>query len=166
MGYLTTDEVLKKWERSDPEYCDRKEEIESLKKDIRTARGIVYDSVTRYKKKKLRVRTLKAAEEEPYRDLADYEKREDIHEAYGWDRISEREMNRLFTLWDAREESKAKNGKYEDRVTMMVEYALNAIDEKYRDEIEDFADMEHERVRKAEIYAEQHNREEWEYTHR
>ena len=68
-----------------------------------------------------------------FKDLADYKSENDIQDAYGFDCISEKEYDRLIDLWRKREKYVDENGKFSDRVTELVQIAMNAIGEKYID---------------------------------
>ena len=98
------------------DFRDQKREIRTLQKDITTARGIIADGIARYIKQRLRLRSKKAAEENPFADLEGYNSRKDIQEAYGWEIITDAEMDRLNALWGAREASLSAAGKYEDKL--------------------------------------------------
>ena len=65
--------------------------------------------------------------------------------------ITEAEMDRLFYLWDLREDQKAKKSKevYQDRVIEMLQFGLNAIEDKFRDRKEELEEIKY----KAEVEA-------------
>ena len=82
MGYQTGAEILEKWTSSEEAKAEERE-IKSIQSDISTARGLIADALARYKKKKLKVRSVKAASEDPFAELADYSTRGQIHDAFG-----------------------------------------------------------------------------------
>ena len=53
-------------------------------------------------------------------------------------------MERLMYLWDLRESQKnqKKTEKYEDDVTKMLHVAIHAIEEKYKDRLEELEEIE------------------------
>lgn len=136
-----------------------------LQKDIATARGIIADGIARYIKQRLRLRSKKAAEENPFADLKGYNSKKDIQEACGWEIISETEMDRLNILWDAREASLSAAGKYEDRVTKMLERALNSVADEYIDQLADFQELERRMDADAERIAQENRQRNWERAH-
>ena len=76
-------------------------------------------------------------------DLEGYDSPDDIQDAYGYESITERERDRLMSLWEAREQARHNNGIFTDRVIEMLEIARRAIGDKCRDTL-DLADtMEH-----------------------
>lgn len=137
------------------DFRNQKREIQTLQKGIATARGIIADGIARYIKQRLRLRSKKAAEGNPFADLEGYNSRKDIQEAYGWEIITEAEMDRLNALWDAREASLSTAGKYEDRVTKMLERALNSVADEYIDQLADFQELEHQMETDAERIAQE-----------
>lgn len=159
MSRTTKEEVLQVLQGQD--FRERQREIRAIQKDIATARGVIADGIARYKKTRLRVRSKKAAEENPFADLANYNSREDIRNAYGWEMISETEMDRLITLWDAREASLSTAGTYEDRVTQMLQRALNLIADEYIDQLSDFQELERRMDADAERIARENQQRDW-----
>ena len=124
------------------EWRTKERGIKDLRKDISTARDIIADGFVRYKKKKLKVRSKKQAEDLSFfAVLYDYGSREEIQEAFGWAYITDKEMGRLQELWDLREEKINSYGKFEDRVTKMLTHAMDNIGEKYQEVLSDFDDM-------------------------
>lgn len=121
-------------------------EIEAIRKDIATARKYIQDALARYRKDKTRSRS-KAKAADPFADLEGYNIRQDIQDAYGWEFISEAEMDRLLALWDLREASKNKQ-QLEDRVTEMLEIAIRSCSAPYDDKLWDW-DKKQEQRRKA-----------------
>lgn len=163
MSKTTKEEVLQMLQGQD--FRDKKREIRTLQKDIATARGIIADGIARYIKQRLRLRSKKAAEENPFADLEGYNSRKDIQEAYGWEIITEAEMDRLNALWDAREASLSAAGKYEDRVTKMLERALNSVADEYIDQLADFQELERRMDADAERIAQENRQRNWERAH-
>lgn len=107
-----------------------KEKAEKEARELTRARNKAYaliqDAKARYIKEKTRARSKKAAEEKDaliksprFKALEDYDRFEDIQEAYGCDYISESERDRLEDLWEEREAIKNKtvDGFYQDLVT-------------------------------------------------
>lgn len=152
--YQTTEDILKKWENADHKAETR--EIEKLRADVARARDIVQEAIARYKKKKLRELTRKAETENPWVELETYKSKKEIREAYGWDIINEATMNRLFKLWNAREESKSKSD-YEDRVIEILQRSLQHCGEKEMEKIADFDEQEQRRRAEAEKVARENN---------
>lgn len=137
MSYQTAEDILAKWKPTEKEIAEAKE-IEEIKKAIATAKGAIHEAKVRYIKQRLRSRSRKKAEEDPYEELKDYESRQQIHDDYGWGFITEAQMDRLFELWDAREESRrrgASAGTFEDYVTWMLDTAWAGIGEEYAERI-------------------------------
>jgi len=66
--------------------------------------------------------------------------------------ISEAEMDRLWTLWDLREESKSKTA-LEDRVTEMLELAIRAAGKQYTEKLLDYDARRSKMRREAENVA-------------
>ena len=163
MSRTTKEEVLLLLQSED--FRAQQREIRSIQKDIATARGIIADGQTRYIKQRLRLRSKKAAEENPFADLKGYNSKKDIQEAYGWEIISEAEMDRLNALWDAREASLSADGKYEDRVTRMLEKALSSIADEYIDRLMDFQELERRMEADAERIAKENRQRNWERTY-
>lgn len=148
----TAEAVMDFWDRNTTQQVkDERYRIEQIKKDRDTARKYIKDALARYRKDKTRSRS-KAKAEDPFADLEQYSSREDIRDAYGWELITEKEMDRLIKLFDLREESKNKTT-LEDRVTEMLELAFRACGSEYDEEILDYekkrADQWHEAERIA-----------------
>lgn len=163
MSKTTKEEVLKILQGED--FRERQREIRAIQKNISTARGVIADGIARYKKARLRVRSKKVATENPFADLEGYNSKKDIQEAYGWEIITEAEMDRLNALWDAREASLSSSGKYEDRVTQMLERALNAMGDEYIDQLSDFQELERRMEAEAERIAQENRQRDWERAH-
>lgn len=111
------------------------------------------------------MRSKKVATENPFADLEGYNSKKDIQEAYGWEIITEAEMDRLNALWDAREASLSAAGKYEDRVTKMLERALNSVADEYIDQLADFQELERQMETDAERIAQENRQRNWERAH-
>lgn len=124
---------VEKYRWSDLE--QNKKECDQIRKDISTARGIINDALVRYIKKKVGARNKKQAEDMAlmFKDLEDYRGEDDIRDAYGWEFISEKEMDRLIDLWRKREKYVNESGKYQDRVTDMVQRAIYGVGDNYID---------------------------------
>lgn len=132
------------------EYTDKEREAAQIRKDIITARSYINDAILRYKKKMLRARSKKQAEDlSVFDELKDYRNQEDIRNAYGWDIITEAQMDRLMQMWEARENLIDEQGRFSDRVTEMLTHALNCCGELFLSKLEEFDEME--RKRKEEI---------------
>lgn len=142
-------------------FREQKREISAIQKDIATARGVIADGIARYKKARLRVRSKKTANENPFAELEGYRIKQDIQDDYGWGIISEAEMDRLNALWDARENSLSSSGKYDDRVTQMLERALNAVGDEYADELFDFAERQRRMEADSERIAGENRQRDW-----
>lgn len=108
-------------------------EANQVQETYLTARSIINDAQIRYKKKKLNARNKKQVEDMKllFADLEDYNKKEDIHEAYGWNFITEAEMKRLYALWEKREQYVDENGKYSDPVTELLDSVMDSIYKPY-----------------------------------
>ena len=135
-------------------------EADRIRRDIATADALIKDAQARYKKKKFSARGKKQAEElaTMFADLDEYSSPDEIQDAYGYDNITERERDRLMSLWEAREEARKNAGIFTDRVLDMLDIARRCIGDKYRDTL-DLADtMQHV----ANQQREQMRRERWE----
>ncbi len=150
MSLTSKQEVLDFWAKN--ESADAKverREIDALKKDICIVQQFIKDALAQYRKKKLNVRSKAAASSDAvFAELDDYRSVKDIQDAYGWDAISEKEMDRLMNLWQLREDSKAKSGVYQDRITEMLEYASTSIFNRYGDPIIEY-DEKNSRMHRA-----------------
>lgn len=160
MSRITKEEVLQVLQGED--FRNQRREIRAIQRDMATARGVITDGISRYKKKRLRLRNKRAAEENPFADLEGYNLQKDIQDAYGWELITEAEMDRLNALWDAREASLSDAGKYEDRVTQLLERALHSVGEEYVDQLFDFQEMERQMEAEAERIARENQQRDWE----
>lgn len=140
MKETTQEDVLKMMRHDNKKLDEQMDELEALEANLRKASELITGAVIRYRKEKLKKKSLKAAEEDDqFAELADYPTRESIRDCYGYDMITEAEMDRLFYLWDLREEQKQKKKStvYEDEITKMLHQAANAMEEMYRDRKEE-----------------------------
>ncbi|MDR1558697.1 MAG: hypothetical protein LBS84_03170 [Clostridiales bacterium] len=125
------------------QYREKERNARDIRKDIAAARAIIESGLARYKKKKLRARSLKQAEgPNLFAELEPYESKQEIQEAFGWGYISDTEMHRLWDMWDARENAAANNGKYSDRVTQMLEQAIWSCGSIFEEELGAFEDLQ------------------------
>ena len=144
MKETTPEEVLKVMRHDNKKLDEQLNELEELEANLKKAGELITGAVIRYRKEKLKKKSMKAAEQEDeFAELADFQTRESIRDLYGWDMISEAEMGRLMYLWDLREEQKwkKKDGAYEDEVTKMLHTAANAMEDKYRDRKEELEEV-------------------------
>ena len=123
-------------------------EKEAKKKQhaINKASALIEDAKARYIKEKTRARSKAAALEKDaalksakFNCLLEYERFDDIQEAYGYDMITEKERDRLEDLWREREEilnSRDDEGYYKDLVTDALREAYLRIQDLWQDEIE------------------------------
>ena len=148
----TAEDVLKVMRNDSKKLDEAMDELEALNADLRKVSELITNAVIRYRKEKLKKKSLKKAEDEnAFAELDDYSSRENIRDCYGYDMITEAEMDRLFYLWDMREEQRAKKRSevYEDQVTKMLQQGLNAIEDRYRDRKEELEEIRY----KAEMEA-------------
>jgi len=124
------------------EWRAKEREFKEIRKDIYTARNVIADGLARYKKKMLKARSKKQAEDlSVFAVLDGFSSKLDIQNAYGYADITEDEMRRLYELWDLREEKITADGRFEDRVTQMLKRAMENIGEEFLDMLSDFDDM-------------------------
>jgi hypothetical protein len=124
------------------EFLDQQREITAIRKDVATACGIIRDGLTRYKKKMLHARNKQQTEDlTMFAELDEYDSKNDIQDAYGWDIISDKQMERLNDLWDAREKVIAGQGKFADRVTEMLERAMANCGDIFSDALDEFDEL-------------------------
>lgn len=137
---------------------DRMKSCKEIIQDISIARGIINDAMHRYIKKKLNARSKKqsADMELMFADLADYKSENEIVDAYGYDCITEREYERLIDLWRSREKFVNENGKYSDRVTELIQIAMNSVGDQYYDFLTETEEAEQVK-RKRQIEIEREN---------
>lgn len=164
MQETKAEDVLKVMRHDNKKLDDALDELDQLRADLRKAMELITNAVIRYRKEKLKKKSLKKAEEDDaFAELQDYSSREDIRNCYGYDMITEKEMDRLFYLWDLREEQKQKKSQevYQDNVTKMLDTAANAIEDKYRDRKEELEEIEYnalaEARRRAQVINESRN---------
>lgn len=121
-------------------------EVIQIEKDILTARRIIHEGILNYKKKKLKARSKKAAEDMAlrFKDLELYESERDIQDAYGYGSISLKEYDRLCELWALREKYVDENGKFSDSVTEMLEAAYWACGERHQDKLREYGRLKQE----------------------
>ena len=152
MKEATAEDVLKVMRNDSKRLDDALDELEQLRADMKKASELIASAVIKYRKEKLKKKSLKKAEEEDaFAELEDYTSRENIRDCYGYDMITEKEMERLFYLWDLREEQKQKKSRevYQDEVTKMLDLAMNAIEDKYRDRKEELEEIEFKAMQEA-----------------
>lgn len=159
MSFETKEDILAKWET--PEIKAEAKEIAGIRKDIATARNHISDALARYRKAKLKARSKKQAQETPFAELEEYPTRESIRDAYGWELITEARMYHLFDLWDLREKCGKQETVYRDRVTNMLERAMNSLGDEFQEQL-----LEYDRKRKrieqeAERIARENNERSW-----
>lgn len=164
MKETTEEEVLKVMRHDNKRLDEALDELDALRANMRKAGEMITGAVIRYRKEKLKKKSLKAAEEDnEFAELDDYPTREEIRNCYGYDMITEAEMDRLFYLWDLREEQRKKkqSAVYEDAVTKMLHQAANAIEDIYRDRKEELEEVEFnamsEARRRAQVINESRN---------
>lgn len=112
-------------------------ELHLLQQDIDTARRIIRQALDQYIKRQIGARNKKQAAdlEGLFAELQPFSERDEIIEVYGWGDINESEMNRLLTMWDARETARKNAGKYTDRVTEMLETTIRRVGSEYDEQI-------------------------------
>lgn len=137
MNMTSVQEILDLWKKHETIAAKAERlEVEALRRDIRKAQSLIEEAVARYRKEKLRVRSrTKANSEDPFAELAEYSSQEDIRTAYGYEMISETEMDRLMELWELRAQSARQSGPYTDRVTEMLELASRAVWDVYGEKV-------------------------------
>lgn len=125
---LSLDEELP-WDR----YDEIQQEAKEAWKIWSQAHSIVADAQLRYKKQKLKARSKKQASDMKlmFADIDGYRSEEDIRDAYGWDIITEKEMDRLIELWRTREKYLDESGQYSDPVTDLLQDVMNKLYEPY-----------------------------------
>lgn len=139
----TAEDVIKVMRHDNPKLDDAMDELDQLNADLRKTEELIRGALLRYRKDKLKKKSLKKAAEDEFAELEDYPTRESIRDNYGWGMITENEMERLFYLWDLREEQKTRkqSEKYEDGVTKMLMDGLSAIEDKHRDRKEELEEI-------------------------
>lgn len=123
---------------------------EKKAKELSMARNracaLIKDAMARYIKEKTRAKSKKAALEKDalirsprFRVLEDYDRFEDIQEAYGCDMLTESERDRLEDLWEEREaiRNRTVDGIYQDTVTEALREAYEHTVLLWDDEIDE-----------------------------
>ena len=93
-----------------------------------------------------------------FAELDAYSSQEDIRTAYGYEMISESEMDRLMNLWELREQSKQTEGPYRDRCVEMLELAGQAVWDAYSAPILAYEEKVSQMYRDAERIAAENRR--------
>ena len=159
MGLTTKKEVMEKWETNESRM--EATQMAAIRKDIKTAKSYIADALARYRKAKLKAKSKKKAGEDPFAELAEYESRQQIQDAYGWDFITEAKMDRLLELWDLREQGAKEDGVYHDRVTEMLERAMRGVGDEFADVLFDYDQRRRAMEREAEAVARENNERTW-----
>ena len=116
------------------------------------AEALIKDATARYIKEKTRARSKKLALEKDaainaprFAKLAEYDRRDDIREAYGVGYITESQADKLEDLWDEREKLKSTStdGYYADLVTECLTQARNFVAGMFEDEIAEYEQTKH-----------------------
>ena len=143
MKETTPEEVLKVMRHDNKKLDEQLNELEELEANLKKASELITGAVIRYRTLPGGSRVCICEQEDEFAELADFPTRESIRDLYGWDMITEAEMDRLMYLWDLREEQKRKkkDGAYEDEVTKMLHTAANAMEDKYRDRKEELEEV-------------------------
>lgn len=111
------------------------------------AEAEIRDALARYVKEKTRAKSRKAALEKDaaihaqrFKKLEEYDRRDDIREAYGMGYITESQADRLEDLWDEREQLKKMStyGVYSDLVTECIRQAGQFVAGLFEDEIGEY----------------------------
>ena len=127
------------------EFEQAKNDREQIVKARNKASFLIEDAKARYIKEKTRARSKKAAmvkegilKSARFDALGDYERFEDIQEAYGFDVIDERERDRLEELWNERERirNQTEDGIYQDDVTKALYAAWLFLQDYREDEVQ------------------------------
>lgn len=140
---------------------EKRREAKEIRADIATAQKLVQETLRTYKKKKLKAKSKKDAEDlaKLFEPLNDYRSTNGIMDAYGWESITEKEKDRLLEMWERREQLTHGGQKFEDRVSDMMEKAIRNMGEQYEELLEEADEMErHEKIheeaaRKALVYS-------------
>lgn len=121
------------------DYNKQQREAAAIRADMRKVFRIIEDGKSRYIKQKLKAKSKKQAADVAllFADLTEYESKQAITDAYGWDIISDSERERLLTLWDEREQHMKDGKKYADRVIRMLDKATSHIGDEYQDFLAD-----------------------------
>jgi hypothetical protein len=135
------------------DYCEQQRQATAIRNDMKKVYTIINDAKNRYIKQKLKLKSKKQAADIDllFADLIEYENKQAITDAYGWDMISDSERERLLMLWDEREHHEKDGKKYVDRVIQMLDKAMSHIGDDYQEFLTD-ADalaLENERNQKG-----------------
>ena len=123
------------------------------------ASAAVEDALARYVKTKTKARSKKAALEKDaainsprFDKLAEYDRRDDIQEAYGMGVLTDSQAEKLEDLWDERETLKnmSVDGVYQDLVTYCLTEAKRFIEGLFEDDIESFEEIRYAYVKQCE----------------
>lgn len=160
MSFTTAQEILSLWAKNEtPEARRERLEIKALRRDLETAQEGIQEAIARYRKVKLRARSKKQANSpDVFAELDAYSSQEDIRTAYGYEMISESEMDRLMNLWELREQSKQTEGPYRDRCVEMLELAGQAVWDAYSAPILAYGEKVSQMYRDAERIAAENRR--------
>jgi len=160
MSFTTAQEILSLWAMNEtPEARRERLEIKALRRDLETAQEGIQEAIARYRKVKLRARSKKQANSpDVFAELDAYSSQEDIRTAYGYEMISESEMDRLMNLWELREQSKQTEGPYRDRCVEMLELAGQAVWDAYSAPILAYEEKVSQMYRDAEQIAAENRR--------
>ena len=160
MSFTTAQEILSLWAKNEtPEARRERLEIKALRRDLATAQEGIQEAIARYRKVKLRARSKKQANSpDVFAELDAYSSQEDIRTAYGYEMISESEMDRLMNLWELREQSKQTEGPYRDRCVEMLELAGQAVWDAYSAPILAYEEKVSQMYRDAEQIAAENRR--------
>lgn len=160
MSFTTAQEILSLWAKNEtPEARRERLEIKALRRDLETAQEGIQEAIARYRKVKLRARSKKQANSpDVFAELDAYSSQEDIRTAYGYEMISESEMDRLMNLWELREQSKQTEGPYRDRCVEMLELAGQAVWDAYSAPILAYEEKVSQMYRDAEQIAAENRR--------
>ena len=133
-------------DRMSEKFRDQLRELENLREDIRKAQEYIIKCKQRYLKDKLKKRTMAdAVNEDPFKELEEWETRESIRDAYGYEMITEEQLDHLMNLWELREEQKRKNkgkAEYEDDITIALDWALSHLHGAFKDKIAELEETE------------------------
>ena len=137
--------LFKEFEKAEKE---RKEILKTRNK----ASFLIEDAKARYIKQKTRAKSKKAALEKEgilssarFDVLKDYDRFDDINEAYGYDVITEKERDRLEALWEEREQIRNNTndeGIYSDPVTEALHAAWLFLQDYKEDEVQKYEVIE------------------------
>ena len=131
------------------------------------AEALIKDALARYVKEKTRAKSKKAALEKNaalhsprFAKLEEYDRREDIREAYGIGVLTESQADKLEDLWDEREELKAKSvdGVYTDLVTETLNQAISFTAGLYEDEITEYEQQKYAWQKEQKKAQEEHDK--------